>query len=107
MDFYGAGEDNGGRGTDAPGGRHPNRTSGAPSPQPPRFFTGRMPLPVSVIKASCAKMAQWIDILFGVETLSLVLQRNIVLDVVMLQIGIFFIWPEPNSGRIAESAVSK
>jgi len=44
LDFYGAGEDNGGRGTDSPKGRHPNRTNGAPTPTtPPRFFTGRMP----------------------------------------------------------------
>jgi len=28
LDFYGAGEDNGGRGTDNPGGCHPNRTNG-------------------------------------------------------------------------------
>jgi len=33
MDFYGAGEDNGGRGTDSPGGLHPNRTNGAPHPK--------------------------------------------------------------------------
>jgi len=27
------------RGTDSPGGRHPNRTNGAPTPTtPPRFF---------------------------------------------------------------------
>jgi len=32
LDFYGAGEDNGGRGTDSPGGRHPNRTNGALTP---------------------------------------------------------------------------
>jgi len=31
LDFYGAGKDNGGRGTDSPGGRHPNRTNGAPA----------------------------------------------------------------------------
>jgi len=44
LDFYGAGEDNGGRGTDRPGGRHPNRIIGASTPTtPPRFFTGRMP----------------------------------------------------------------
>jgi len=44
LDFYGAGEDNGGRGTDSLGGRHPNRTNGAPTPTTPlRFFTGRMP----------------------------------------------------------------
>jgi len=28
MDFCGAEEKNGGRGTDSPGGRHPNRTNG-------------------------------------------------------------------------------
>jgi len=30
--FCGAGEDNGGRGTDSPGGRHPTQTNGAPTP---------------------------------------------------------------------------
>jgi len=44
LDFYGAGENNGGRGTDSPGGRNPNWTNGTPAPTtPPRFFTGRMP----------------------------------------------------------------
>jgi len=39
LDFYGAGEDNGGRDTDSPGGCHPNRTNGAPTPTtPPRFL---------------------------------------------------------------------
>ena len=33
----------GGRGTDSPGGRHPNRTNSAPTPTTPKFFTGRMP----------------------------------------------------------------
>jgi len=32
MDFCGAEEKNGGRGTDSPGGRHPNRTNGNPTP---------------------------------------------------------------------------
>jgi len=32
LDFFGAEEDNGGRGTDSPGGRHPKRTNGAPTP---------------------------------------------------------------------------
>jgi len=42
--FYGAGKDNGGRGTDSPGGRHPNQTNGAPTPTTsPRFCTRRMP----------------------------------------------------------------
>jgi len=36
MDFYGAGK--GGRGTDSPGGRHPNRTNGAPTPTTPKVF---------------------------------------------------------------------
>jgi len=44
LDFYGAREDNGGRGTDSPGGCHPNRTNGVPTPTTPQgFFTGRMP----------------------------------------------------------------
>jgi len=44
LDFYGAEENNGGRGTDNPGGRHPNWTNGAPTPTtPPRFFAGWMP----------------------------------------------------------------
>jgi len=38
LDFYGAGEDNGGRGTDSPGGCHPNRTNGAPTPTIPQNF---------------------------------------------------------------------
>jgi len=32
LDFYGAGEDDGGRGTDSPGGCHPNWTNGASTP---------------------------------------------------------------------------
>jgi len=36
MDFYGAGDDNGGRGTDSPGGRHPSRTNGATTPTTPQ-----------------------------------------------------------------------
>jgi len=45
LNFCGAGEYNGGRGTDSLGGRHHNRTNGAPlPPQPPKvFFTGQMP----------------------------------------------------------------
>ena len=35
LDFCGAGEDNGGRGTDSPDGRHPIRTNGAPTPTTP------------------------------------------------------------------------
>jgi len=38
LDFYGAGEDNGGRGTDSTGGRHPNRTNGAPTTPPNVFY---------------------------------------------------------------------
>jgi len=34
--FYGAGEDNGGRGTDSPGGCHPNRTNSTPIPTTPK-----------------------------------------------------------------------
>jgi len=36
--FYGAGEDNGGRGTDSPGGHHPNQTNGAHTPTTPQGF---------------------------------------------------------------------
>jgi len=32
LDFCGAEEENGGRGTDSPGGRHPNQTNGNPTP---------------------------------------------------------------------------
>jgi len=35
LDFCGAGEDNGGRGIDSPGGRHPIRTNSAPTPITP------------------------------------------------------------------------
>jgi len=38
LDFYEAGEDNGGRGTDSPGGSHSNRTNGAPTPTTPKVF---------------------------------------------------------------------
>jgi len=38
LDFYGSGEDNGGRGTDSPGGRHPNWTNGALTPTTPQGF---------------------------------------------------------------------
>jgi len=37
LDFYGAGGDNEGRGTDSPGGRYPNRTNGAPTPTTPQI----------------------------------------------------------------------
>jgi len=43
QDVYGAGKDNGGRGTDSLGGRYPNRTNGAPTPTIPKVFTGQMP----------------------------------------------------------------
>jgi len=43
LDFYGAGEDNGGRGTDSPGWHHPNQTNGTPTPTTPKVFTGWMP----------------------------------------------------------------
>jgi len=42
LDFYGAGEDNGGRVADSPDWRHPNQTNGTPTPTPQSFFTGRM-----------------------------------------------------------------
>jgi len=38
LDIYGAGEDNGGRGTDSPGVRHPNRTNGSPAPTTPQYY---------------------------------------------------------------------
>jgi len=38
LDFYGEGEDNGGRGTDSLGGRHPNRTNSASTPTTPKVF---------------------------------------------------------------------
>jgi len=38
LDFYGAGEDNGSRGTDSLGGRHSNRTNSAPTPTTPHGF---------------------------------------------------------------------
>jgi len=38
LDFYGAGEDNGGRGTDSPGGRHLNWTNGALTSTTPQGF---------------------------------------------------------------------
>ena len=41
--FCGAGEDNGGRGTDSPGGRQPIRTNGAPTPITPPFFIAGCP----------------------------------------------------------------
>jgi len=37
-DFHGAGEDNGGRGTDSPVGRHPNRTNSTPTPTTPLSY---------------------------------------------------------------------
>jgi len=55
---YGAGEDNGGRGTDSLGGRHPKRTNGAPTPTTsPRFFQAGCPScrPTNSIKALKAK----------------------------------------------------
>jgi len=38
LDFYGAGEDNRGRGTDSPGGHHPNWTNGTPTPTTSKVF---------------------------------------------------------------------
>jgi len=43
MDFCGAGDDNGGRGTDSPVERNPIRTNGVSTPITPSVFTGRMP----------------------------------------------------------------
>jgi len=51
LDFYGAGEDNGGRGTDSPGRRHPNQTNGA-HPQPPKVFYRPDALPAAQPTAS-------------------------------------------------------
>jgi len=39
LDFCGAGEDDGGRETDSPGGHHPIRTNGASTPKIPLIFT--------------------------------------------------------------------
>jgi len=36
--FYSAGGDNGVRGTDSPGGRHPIQTNSAPAPVTPHFY---------------------------------------------------------------------
>jgi len=53
LDFYAAGEDNGGRGTDSPGGHHPNQANGAPTPTtPPRFFYRPDALPAAQPTAS-------------------------------------------------------
>ena len=42
--FCGAEEENGGRGTDSPGGRHPNRTNGNPTPiTSPKFLQAGCP----------------------------------------------------------------
>jgi len=50
--FYGAGEDNGGRNIDSPGGRHPNRTNGTPTTTP-KFLQARCPScrPTNSVKA--------------------------------------------------------
>jgi len=50
--FYGAGEDNGGRGTDSPGGRHPNRTNGAHTPTTPKVSYRPDALPAAQLTAS-------------------------------------------------------
>jgi len=50
LDFYGAGEDNGGRGTDSPGGRHPNRFNSAPTT--PKVFYRPDALPAAQPTAS-------------------------------------------------------
>jgi len=52
LDLYGAGEDNGGRGTDSPGGCHPNRTNGIPTPTTPKIFNRPDALPAAQPKAS-------------------------------------------------------
>jgi len=52
LDFYGAGEDNGGRGTDNPGGCHPNRTNGTPTPTTPKVFYRPDALPAAQPTAS-------------------------------------------------------
>jgi len=60
LNFYGAGEDNGDRGTDIPGGRHPNRANGAPTPttHPKFFLQARFPSchPTNSVKALKAKL---------------------------------------------------
>jgi len=43
LDFYGAGEDNWGRGTAVRVGATPTGLTAPPPPQPPSFFTGWMP----------------------------------------------------------------
>jgi len=59
LDFYGAGEDNGSRDTDSPGGHHTNRINGAPTPTtPPRIFTGRMPEATENINMQHLQMAK-------------------------------------------------
>jgi len=52
LDFYGAGEDNGGRGTDSPCGWHPNRTNGAPTPATPKVVYRPDALPAAQPTAS-------------------------------------------------------
>jgi len=52
LDFYGAGEDNGGRGTDSLGGCHPNRTNGALTPTTPKVFYRPDALPAAQPTAS-------------------------------------------------------
>jgi len=53
LDFYGAGADNGGRGTDSLGGRHPNRTNGTPTPTAQSFLQAGCPScrPTNSVKA--------------------------------------------------------
>jgi len=52
VDFYGTGEDNGGRGTDRPGGHHPNRTNGTPTPTTLHGFYSPDALPAAQPTAS-------------------------------------------------------
>jgi len=69
LNFYGAGQDNGGRGTDSPGGRHPNRTNGAPT-TPPRFLQAGCPScrptnSVKALKANTVVTIPWEILIFG------------------------------------------
>jgi len=52
LDFHGVGKDNGGRGTNSLGGRHPNQTNGAPTPTTPKVFYRPDALPAAQPTAS-------------------------------------------------------
>jgi len=79
LDFYGAGENNGGRGTDSRGGRHPNWTNGTPTPTTRQgFLQARCPScrPTNSVKALKAQNMQKVRRNFKSQNQPVVVRRQ-------------------------------